>query len=371
MNDLKVKIPKVLLIVKIPPPLTGFKFMNQKVVDCIKENKNYKIKILPIKGNISKFKILKHLNNINLMIFYIFKLVYYLVFNKFQFVYFTISPVHRFKRDFIFVIILKFFRVKLIYHLHGKGIREYCNKTVLLNKLYKFAYKNVIVICLSEKLTYDIETIHKGPIYILNNGIHSTGSIGSRNYKNSQIPQLIFLSNLIVSKGVYILIEALKILHQKQINFKCNFIGACSYDVRMDSFNDKIKEADLGEKVNYLGALFGYDKEKILINSDVFIYPTYEDAFPLVLLEAQSFSLPIVATNEGAIPEIIDDGINGFIVEKRNPHILAEKIEILINNERLRNQFGDEGRKKYINNYTLEIFETNLNKILKDIQSNV
>ncbi len=354
----------------MPPPLTGFKFMNQKVVECVRGKNLFKVIVFSLKGNNSKFIIFKQLINSFIMVFYIIKLIYYLICNRFDFVYFTISPVYRFKRDFIFVILLKIFKVKLVYHLHGKGIRDYTEKSKFLKILYKYAYKNVSVICLSERLYSDISLIHRGSKYILNNGIMVSDNFKDKHIKQNQVPHLLFLSNLIKSKGVYVLLDALKILNYKKIDFICNFVGSCSYDISYQSFIKKLSETGLQNNVRYLGAMHGLDKNKILNNSDIFVYPTYEDAFPLVLLEAQAFSLPVITTDEGAIPEIIDDGMTGFIIEKRNPIQLAEKIEILIKNEKARKSFGQAARKKYLNKYTLQIFENNLINIFNDILIN-
>ena len=79
------------------------------------------------------------------------------------------------------------------------------------------------------------------------------------------------------------------------------------------------------------------------------------------------FALPVVSTFEGAIPEIVDDGVTGFLVPPKDVISLAEKIEILINNKNLRIQMGDAGRKKFLEKYTLDKFEQNLLKVFGEI----
>jgi glycosyltransferase involved in cell wall biosynthesis len=80
--------------------------------------------------------------------------------------------------------------------------------------------------------------------------------------------------------------------------------------------------------------------------------------------------LPVIATIEGAIPEIIDDGITGFLVDKSSPKQIAEKIQLLIDNPDMRSRMGIAGRKKYEEKYTLEIFEDNLKKVFEEVISN-
>ena len=110
-----------------------------------------------------------------------------------------------------------------------------------------------------------------------------------------------------------------------------------------------------------------YDKEKMffLQNADVFVFPTYNDCFPLVLLEAMQQSVTCISTNEGGIPEIIEDGKTGYIIEKNNPQALADKIEILLDNEKLRQDMGENGYRKFQALYTLEAFERQFIKILQ------
>ncbi|MDR0506431.1 MAG: glycosyltransferase, partial [Dysgonamonadaceae bacterium] len=75
----------------------------------------------------------------------------------------------------------------------------------------------------------------------------------------------------------------------------------------------------------------------------------------------------VISTNEGGIPDIVEDGISGFIVEKQNPEMLAAKIEELINHSELRINMGVAGQKKFKENYTLEIFEKRMCEILHEI----
>ena len=94
--------------------------------------------------------------------------------------------------------------------------------------------------------------------------------------------------------------------------------------------------------------------------ADIFAYPTRQDAFPLVILEAMNFGLPIISTKEGAIPEIIENGITGFIIEKGDSKDLAAKLEILIENESLRKLLGDAAKEKFLQKYTDECFQKNM-----------
>jgi len=98
------------------------------------------------------------------------------------------------------------------------------------------------------------------------------------------------------------------------------------------------------------------------------VLPTYypNECFPLVILEAMQHSLPVISTFEGGIPDMVKDGINGFLIPQRNVIALAERLELLVRYPQLRKQMGRDGRMKYENNFTLGIFEHKLLSILQD-----
>ncbi len=78
-------------------------------------------------------------------------------------------------------------------------------------------------------------------------------------------------------------------------------------------------------------------------------------------------SIPIVSTFEGGIPDVVEDGITGFLVPQKDAQILAEKLELLIKDHELRIKMGVAGRSKYEKEFTLQAFESKLQRILEDI----
>lgn len=176
--------------------------------------------------------------------------------------------------------------------------------------------------------------------------------------------QMVFLSNLLERKGVLDLLDALVLLRKRGFLSICNIVGAETAEIKKERLQYEISKRGLDGVVIYKGSMYGDDKSKELKIADLFVHPTRDDCFPLVLLEAMAHGLPCVSTNEGAISEIIDDGKTGLIVEKNNPQDLADKIEILLKDEALRKRMGAEGRKKYEQEFTIECFERRLSDIL-------
>lgn len=286
-----------------------------------------------------------------------------------------------FFRDVFFVTLLNFFKIDHIYHLHNKGVSLHKNKNIY-RLCYKYVFRNAEVILLSKRLYPDIEAfVPESKIHICPNGIANEGLNSNQKISRHKPPQhsvkpqvskktiqILFLSNLLEAKGVYILLEACKILKNRNINFHCNFVGG-EGDINEQQFLNKTKDLNLSGFVDYRGKKYGLEKEDTYNHADIFALPTFysNECFPLVLIEAMQHSLPIVTTFEGGIPDIVEDEVTGFLVAQRNVEILAQKLELLIQNSTLRHQMGAAGRKKYEKEYSLEIFENRLKEILEKV----
>jgi len=363
----------ILFFLKIPPPITGATLTNKRVYDSLLINEHFSIRKIPI----SYANSLNALGKINTHKIYTFfsillKLLKELLLNKPAIVYFQISPLgSAFYRDAIFVLIIKLFKTKILFHLHGKGIKE-ASKNYLNRMLYKSVFHNSDIICLSTLLVSDIENVFKGKIHIVNNGVPDAalGKFKVIERKQTDPINILFLSNLIKSKGIIDFIQALRILNNKNINFIASIIGA-EGDFSANELSSIIAEANLTHKVKYLGAMYGEDKNDIIASNDILVFPTKNDIWGNVIIECMQFKLPVIATKEGAIPEIIDDGITGFLVEKDSPDQIADKIEILKKNPSLLETMGKAARKKYEEKYTLKIFEKNMIDVFEKVIYNL
>ena len=98
----------------------------------------------------------------------------------------------------------------------------------------------------------------------------------------------------------------------------------------------------------------------------MFAFPSHypDECFPLVVLEAMGAGLPVVTTDEGAIPEMVRDGEDGVICPKKDPAALADTLGSLLADPLLRTRMGESGKHRYQSSYTLECFERNIVEIL-------
>ena len=228
--------------------------------------------------------------------------------------------------------------------------------------MYKRFFKNVKVILLAEPLYDDIRKyVDIENVFFCANGIPQT-TIKDKETNNKRF-NILFLSNMMKEKGVWTLLEACDSLKKRGYDFECNFVGKWS-DITEEEFYKRVNNSNLDEYVFAHGAKYGEEKTEYFANADIFILPTYDDCFPLTLLEAFEYGLPCIASDEGGISGIIDNGKNGFVIEKKNPNILAEKMSYFIDNKSVMMFFGINARNKFLKKYTLQIFEKNIISIL-------
>ena len=102
--------------------------------------------------------------------------------------------------------------------------------------------------------------------------------------------------------------------------------------------------------------LLGYrdDLPRILAAADLFVLPSHREALGIVLLEAMTAGLPVVATRTGGIPEVVEDGRTGILVPPENPERLAEALLTLLGDASMRQRFGAAGRERLEQHFTLE-----------------
>ena len=309
-----------------------------------------------------------------------------------------------FLKDAPFVWLCKMFGCKVLIHQHNKGMSN-CIDRWPYRWLIPYIYKRTRVMLLSWYLYPDIaQAVKREQVMICPNGIAAEQQV---NFDDSQVNvasprlgvnqsqgddspatplrltsssaainrseaasltvNLLFLSNLIPSKGVYVLLDACKVLMDRGLSFQCNFVGGESKEMDRRVFEEAVKERGLEGHVLYHGPKYGEEKEHYWSMADVFVQPTYEDCFPLTILEAMQHGLPVVSTDEGAVPDMVADGENGFVCRRKDVEGLAMALERLLLDEALRHRMGAEGYRIYQEKFTLQCFEHRFTEILREI----
>ena len=169
----------------------------------------------------------------------------------------------------------------------------------------------------------------------------------------SPIPgRVLFVGNVNLLKGIPYLAEAARILKSKNSSIEVRVVGPLQLDINTNP-------TFFGP--NYIGQVPRGEVKREFLQADLFVFPTLSDGFGMVLIEALHADLPIIATSNCA--DVVEDGINGFIVPARDAEMLAHKILKIVENRGLRDLMSIESRK-LATKFTQDIYRENLLKII-------
>ncbi len=365
--------PKILFILPLPPPYHGSSVISEQLSRSRVLNQSFECHFINLSTSRTICEIgRKPFRKIYRYVVLLFNVIHELWTFRPALCYIAITAKGiGFYKDALIALVVKIFGVRIVYHFHNKGAST--RQNYMLDDLaYRLTFHDSYAIILSNRLHYDIRKYFpKDKVFVCPNGIAALEVDLKRRSeltKPPEISRLLFLSNLIESKGVFVLLEACRILAEKRIAYICTYVGN-EGDVRGQELLFKVHELGLDDRVEYLGAKYGSEKEQILQTAGIFVFPSYYDyeCMPLVIMEAMQHGLPVVSTSEGAIPDLVIDGTTGFLVSKNNPEELAERLEVLIRNPELCKKMGDAGRLRYDKNFSLKEFENRIVSILSSI----
>ncbi|MEK9994544.1 MAG: glycosyltransferase family 4 protein [Hydrogenophilales bacterium] len=143
------------------------------------------------------------------------------------------------------------------------------------------------------------------------------------------------------------------------------YIGRDSYEKGIDILKEI--EPKINGNVIYCTDLKWKEAMSILKKSSMLVIPSRMESIPQVIKEAFFLKIPVVATNVGGIPELIENGVSGILVEPNNPEKLLEKINELIENEELAQKLAENSYDFVMKNLTWEILLPNYVKFYKDL----
>lgn len=181
-----------------------------------------------------------------------------------------------------------------------------------------------------------------------------------RRYSLTHEPTVLFVGKIRESKGVGVLLRAMERVWRRRPRAVLVLVGGTEFGRGrthrrtpfLEKFQEELKRAS--GRVILTGFIPPAEVPQAYMLGDVFVAPSQiDEGLPLVTLEASACGLPIISTRMGGIPEFVQDGLNGLLLEeKADVAELAEKIDQLLTDESLRHRLGRQGRELILEKFT-------------------
>jgi len=188
--------------------------------------------------------------------------------------------------------------------------------------------------------------------------------------KNGPV-EILFVAQLAERKGAPFLVEACEMLVKDGIsNFHCTIAGG---GPQLELLRNMAERAGIEKYVSLPGAVFQEEVRELLKEADIFTLPCIVaedgdiDGIPVSLMEAMAMEIPVISTTVSGIPELVDDGVNGFLVPEKNCPALADALKRLIRDKKFRIELGRNARLKILDEFDLEKNALRLATLLREM----
>lgn len=228
--------------------------------------------------------------------------------------------------------------------IHGKNVKPHIIKKITLT-----LKKADLIVAKSDYLKERVMEfgVSKDKVKVINNGVseeqfHLLDKQGEALNEKKKI--VLYVGNLLVEKGVVELIEAVEILSRKRDDFSLKLIGNGPFKKELSKLIEKLR------LVKFVGLEGEKEHEEIpqwIHKSHVVCLPSYHEGFPNIVVESISCGRPVVASNIGGIPEIINDKELGILIPPRDPEKLAWALEEALDKEWNREEIAGSAARFY------------------------
>jgi glycosyltransferase involved in cell wall biosynthesis len=162
---------------------------------------------------------------------------------------------------------------------------------------------------------------------------------------------VVHIANIKEEKDQLTLLNAMNLLEDKNVNWQLTFCGR-DHAKRKQLFINYLRKNKIEHKVNFID--FVEDVRIILENADVFVLSSISEALPVSALEAMAMNVPCILTDVGGCSDIVDDGLNGFLVPPENAAAIAEKLAFIALHRDILIGMGKAARKKVESQFGIE-----------------
>ncbi len=289
---------------------------------------------------------------VKLMVFAsaLFRILVSLLRRKADVVLLNVSERGSFYRKALLMRLCHFFHVPVVFHHHGAEFNDFygtlsANKKKYVQKILTRVDLNIV---LSQSQEKDI--LEKAPAARVDY-LYNAIDVRDENPYSADACYIITMGRLGERKGTYDLLKALKDLDSELPDFvKAAFCG----DGETEEVKALVKRYGLQKRVFHVGWIDGEKKEKCLARAMMHVLPSYREVLPMSILETMARGIPNISTRIAAVPEVIEDGVNGFLITPGDIGMLEERIRCLVSDQKLRSELSERAHQTIRESFSLK-----------------
>lgn len=277
---------------------------------------------------------------------------------KYDIVHFHIVPGSTLIIQLPELLFAKVYKRKIILEVHiGNQLIPYSK-----NRLFKWWLNQAdLILLLAHKWEMLFQTHYKDidtPVKVL----YNASEIQSYIPFNTKQKLIIFAGTINENKAPDILLRAWSKLKDKYPDWKINIMGSGN----IGKYRHLAEDLGLGKCVEFTGYIEGKEKKQKFHDASIFCLCSYEEGFPMVVLEAWSHNIAVITTPTGGLPDIIDDGKNCLIFPFGNYNALAERLDELISNPKIMEKIANGGYSCISTHFSPSIISEKLDYIYSE-----
>jgi glycosyltransferase involved in cell wall biosynthesis len=379
IGDAAVKRAKILIVGPFPPTVGGITSCIEKIVNSQLKNFYEFVTFttsrptVGVRRDVSDYSILLKMDPVHLIgaaivtFYHLIKFPVTLSLEAPKLVHIHTTDYLPFWENSIYTIVTKLFSKGTIIHVHATSFEDfYKNGNLIMRSIIRKILKvaDEVIVLSPNSCVFFRRIVPSCKLSVISNAAEipdlSLGEKSSGKANPEGVRVLFVGGEEAKRKGFFDVLKAIPLVTERYgSNIHFLFVG--KYDEEKRRI---INEAEMHfHCLEYMGFLEKDEMHEVRQTSDIYVLPSYAEGLPIALLEAMAAGLPVVSTRVGSISEVVEEGVNGFLIEPGDHEALAQRIVLLAKNQKLRQLMSKANIEKIRKFYSLENAMKNLNEI--------
>jgi len=255
----------------------------------------------------------------------------------------------------------------VIWHVHGAKFDDFlAQRNRIGRRLVRLAFEraSAVIVLSGDWVCRLCRFVPRAKWRVVENGVSVPGQAP---FRKSRQPVFLFLGDLGERKGVRDLVRAVSVASYGGFDCRIDVAGNETEPGERAAIEKLIAELGCESRVRLVGVLSGEAKEQALSSAACLVLPSYAEGLPMAVLEAMAYGMPVIATRVGAIPEVVTDGHEGFLIEPGDVEALADRMLKLSNDPELRKRMGQAARRRVEAKYSLDVMVERIMDVYREV----